>query len=199
MQRGQVILLDLGGVLIENPGRDAVRALLPAELERDQVLDRWIRSPTVSQFERGLLSPEAFAAECIHEWRLPLGPSAFLEAFARWPRGFFPGAKALVRALRDRHRVACLSNTNAVHWARFPELPVLFNACFPSHLTGFLKPERAAFAHVLRELGVKAEAVYFFDDLLPNIVAARAVGINAFLVNAFSDLVATLRAEGLYA
>ncbi len=194
-----MILFDLGGVLIESTGRDALRALLPDELERDQVLDRWIRSPTVRQFERGLLSPVAFAAGCIHEWQLRVGPSEFLDAFAMWSRGFFPGAKALVRALRTQHQVACLSNTNSVHWARFPELPSLFDACFPSHLTGFLKPERVAFDHVLRELGVKAGAVYFFDDLLPNIAAARAVGINAFPVRAFSDLAPTLRAEGLYA
>ncbi|HWT83964.1 MAG TPA: HAD-IA family hydrolase [Candidatus Methylomirabilis sp.] len=199
MPKGQVILFDLGGVLIESSGRDTLRTLLPDELERDQVLDRWIQSPIVKQFERGLLSPEAFAAAFINEWRLPLGPAEFLEVFATWPKGFFAGAKALVRALRTQHRVACLSNTNSVHWERVPELPTLFDASFPSHLTGFLKPEREAYDYVLGELGVEANAVYFFDDLLPNIVAARAIGMNAFHVRGFSDIAPTLRVEGLYA
>jgi len=198
MRNGQVILFDLGGVLIESTGRASLRALLPDKPGRDQVLDRWIQSPTVKQFERGLLSPQAFAAAFINECQLPLGPGEFLETFATWPKGFFTGAEALVRALRTQHRVACLSNTNSVHWERVPELPTLFDASFPSHLTGFLKPEREAYDHALRKLEVKANAVYFFDDLLPNIVAARAVGMNAFHVRGFSDIGPTLRAEGLY-
>ena len=198
MPKGQVILFDLGGVLIESTGRDALRALLPDKPERDQVLDRWIQSPTVKQFERGLISAEAFAETFIDECQLHLGPAEFLDIFASWPKGFFAGAKALVQALRTQHRVACLSNTNSVHWERVPELPNLFDASFPSHLTGLLKPEREAYDYALRELGVKANAVYFFDDLLANIAAARAVGMNAFHVSGFSDIAPTLRAEGLY-
>jgi len=199
MRTSQVILFDLGGVLVESTGRDVLRTLLPYELDRSQVVERWLRSPAVAQFERGLMSPAAFADAFIKEWRLEVSPFEFLAAFATWPKGFFEGAKTLVRALRTRHYVACLSNTNPVHWAQLPGLPTLFDATFASHLTGFMKPDREAFAHVLRELGVQADAVYFFDDLLPNIVAPRAVGINAFQVTGFADIEPHLRAEGLYA
>jgi putative hydrolase of the HAD superfamily len=103
-----------------------------------------------------------------------------------------------VRELRGQHRVGCFSNNNAVHWGRFPQLQELFDLQFASHLTGFLKPDRAAFEHVLRQLDVAANAVYFFDDLAQNIAAARAVGINAIHVREFPDIEAALRAQGLY-
>jgi putative hydrolase of the HAD superfamily len=61
-----------------------------------------------------------------------------------------------------------------------------------------VKPDPEAFQHVLRELEVQADAVVFFDDLQQNIDAARAVGINAVRVRAFSDVEPALRAEGLY-
>ena len=198
MRSGQVILFDLGGVLIENTGEKGLRTLLPYELSRQDIWSRWLASNPVRRFERGLISPEIFAAQFIEEWRLELGPSEFIEAFATWPRGLFDGAKTLVRNLRTQHHVGCMSNTNPVHWARFPDLPELFDSNFVSHLTGFVKPDPEAYEHVLRELDVQADAVYFFDDLLQNIDAARAVGINAVHIRAFAEVEPALRAEGLY-
>jgi putative hydrolase of the HAD superfamily len=79
-----------------------------------------------------------------------------------------------------------------------PELRELFDYCFASHLTGFMKPDREAYEHALRELEVAPNSVYFFDDLLPNVAAARSVGINAFCVRGFADVLAVLRAQGLH-
>jgi putative hydrolase of the HAD superfamily len=193
----KVILFDLGGVLVGSAGRIAVRALLPSMSEHE-VLERWLRSRAVNLFERGQIPSATFATEFIKEWDLRLTESEFLESFAGWVTGLVDGAETLVRSLRRRHLVACLSNTNAIHWARMPELRELFDFCFASHLTGFMKPDRVAYEHALRELQVAANSVYFFDDLLPNVAAARSVGINAFCVRGFADVLPVLRAQGLH-
>lgn len=199
MRSGRVVLFDLGGVLVENTGEQGLSSLLPYQLSRQEIWARWLASDAVRRFERGQIAPEVFAARFVEEWRLELAPAAFMEAFATWPRGLFDGAAALVRDLRAQHRVACLTNNNAVHWARFPELPELFDSIFASHLTGFLKPDPEAFEHVLRELDVRADAVWFFDDLLQNVEAARKVGIRAVQVRTFAEVEPALRAEGLHA
>lgn len=198
MASGRIILFDLGGVLLENTGEQGLLSLLPYRLSRQEVWERWLASAAVRQFEQGRISPQAFAAQFIEEWQLKLGCAEFIASFATWPKGLFDGATPLVRKLRMRHRVACLTNTNAVHWARFPDLPELFDSSFASHLTGLLKPDREAFEHVLRELGVAANAVHFFDDLLQNVEAARKVGINAVQVRSFDEIEPALRAQGLY-
>ncbi len=198
MRSGRVVLFDLGGVLVENTGEQGLSSLLPYQLDRQEIWARWLASDAVRRFECGQISPEVFAARFIEEWHLEVVPAAFIEAFTTWPKGLFDGAATLVRNLRAQHRVACLSNTNALHWARFPELPELFDSSFASHLTGFLKPDPEAFEHVLRELDVQAEAVWFFDDLLQNVEAARKVGIRAVQVRAFAEVEPALRAEGLY-
>ncbi len=197
MLRDKVILFDLGGVLIENTGSEGLTALLPYALETPEMWRRWLDSPSVKQFEAGKTSSEAFAAAFVKEWELRVGPDEFIAAFAGWPKGFFPGARELVGVLREKHHLACLSNTNAVHWNRFPEFPQIFDTCFASHEMGIVKPEHAAFAHVLETLGVDAAAIYFFDDLLPNVEAARAFGINAFQVADFEAIAPVLRAEKL--
>jgi putative hydrolase of the HAD superfamily len=197
MNGGKVVMFDLGGVLVESVGVDVLAARFPQLGARSAVLERWIKSAAVARFERGMLSPEAFAAAFMREWDLKLDEPAFLELLGSWVTGFFPGARELVQGLRSRHRVACLSNTNAVHWARLPGMEQIFDHCFVSFISGFMKPDREAYAHALSSLGVEPGAVYFFDDLPANVDTARDVGINAFLVRGVAETEARLRAEGL--
>lgn len=193
---GKIILFDLGGVLVEATGRSALRALLP-HFSDEQILDRWYRSRAVGLFERGKLSSDAFARGFIDEWGLEIGEAAFVELFASWVTGFFEGATELVEALRARHHIGCLSNTNAIHWARLTGISSMFDSCFPSHVTGFMKPDREAYLYALHTLDACANDVYFFDDLAPNVAAAREVGMNAFHVSDFAALTARLRSLGL--
>lgn len=193
----KVILFDLGGVLVEATGRTALAGLLP-HLSDEEILVRWHRSEAVDRFERGRLSEEAFARAFVAEWGLEMPEAEFIGYFASWVGGFYEGATDLIRALRRRYHVGCLSNTNAVHWARLPRMSALFDSSFPSYVTGFMKPERMAYEHALGQLRVPAQDVCFFDDLAPNVAAAREVGVNAFCVRGFENLLAVLQAEGLY-
>jgi HAD superfamily hydrolase (TIGR01509 family) len=199
MHRNKVLVFDLGGVLLENTGREALTAMLPSEMEPGDVRLRWLASSVVQRFEQGHISADEFAHTLVKEWKLKLDPVTFIEAFATWPKGFFPGAKELLGTLRTQHRVICLSNSNEVHWARFPELPTLFDLAFSSHQIGHVKPDREAFEFVVARANADAHDIYFFDDLLPNVEAARALGIKAFQVEGLPDLKAALHSEMLYA
>jgi len=191
-------MFDLGGVLVENHGRARLTAMLPSPIEHDEIWRKWLASPSVRSFERGMISPEQFAADFVAEWEIGLEPSAFLQAFAMWPKGLYDGAEELLRHLKGAHHLACLSNTNVIHWQRFPQLHTLFDSCFLSHEIGHVKPDRGIFAYALDHLSVHAEDVYFFDDLVLNVSAAREVGIKAFHVESFSDIEPILRGENLF-
>ena len=198
MATQKVILFDLGGVLVENRGREGLTAMLPAPLETREIWLKWLQSPAVRQFERGLIPAEAFAESFLAEWQIELDSTSFINEFATWPTGLFDGAGDLLKALRARHHVACLSNTNAVHWDRLTELHSLFDSTFLSHRMGHVKPDPEAYEHTIAALGGPASRITFFDDLLPNVEAARAAGINAFHVAGFEDIAPILRREGLY-
>ena len=192
-----VVLFDLGGVLVRTVGREALQVMLP-HLSDAEITQRWTASRAVDRFERGQVAPNVFAREFLAEWQLRLSEHEFLDSFAGWVAGFFEGAKDVIAALRGDHLVACLSNTNAIHWARMKEVVESFEFAFASHLIGVMKPDPAAYRHVLRELQVDANKVYFLDDLAPNVAAARDVGMNAFQVSGFEDVKNILRSQGLY-
>jgi putative hydrolase of the HAD superfamily len=126
-----------------------------------------------------------------------MGEEAFLESFAAWVPGYLDGTMELVQALRGKHRVGCLSNTNAIHWRRVAELEGLFDFSFASHITGLMKPEHRAFELVISTLDVHPSEIHFFDDLQANVSAAYEVGINAFVAGSPREAESILLSNGL--
>jgi len=110
-----------------------------------------------------------------------VGPAEFLAEFTWWPRSVMPGAIELLAAMRDRYRLASVSNTNEIHWERFSSvwsLDAAFHHNFPSHRVGKLKPDADYFLHVLDALDVPAHRVLFIDDNAINVDAAARLGLH---------------------
>jgi len=198
MSLHQILLFDLGGVLVENASFERLNALMPRPLDMAELKQRWLASPALRAFERGRLAPEEFAARFVAEWHLACGAHTLLEEFTAWPRGFYPGVDALLARLRPHFRLGCLSNSNALHWARFGGFAGCFDITLSSHLLGVIKPDAECFTHAVAACGVPAGAVAFFDDSIANVEAARAIGMRAFHVHGTVELIAVLRQEGLF-
>lgn len=195
----EVVLFDLGGVLIELGGTEVLGRLV-GDPSEEEIWRRWLGCPWVRRFERGHCDSETFARGMVESWELALSPDRFLELFAAWPKGFYPGARELVASLATHTRTACLSNTNALHtrlrWSS-EGVTRLFDACFFSHEMGLVKPDRAAFEHAVDELGCAAEAILFLDDNAINVEAARAAGLRAERTRGPREARAALTLHGL--
>jgi HAD superfamily hydrolase (TIGR01509 family) len=197
-----VLLFDLGGVLVEFSGIEGLRGLLRTPSDDAAIRQRLVRCPILRQFEVGALEPSAFAEMFVSEWDLAVSPPAFLVEFRRWSRALLPGARELLDVLRPRYRLAALSNSNAVHWDRNTAdlgVTALFVGAYSSHQLGCHKPEPAIYREALRRLGVRPEQVAFFDDFEPNVAGARAEGMTAFHVRGVVELTACLQAHGFLA
>lgn len=176
----EVILFDLGGVLIELAGVEKMLEWSPGLGTTDELWRRWLQSSAVRRFETGAIGRDEFATALIGEFGVPVGPDEFLEAFTWWPRAMFPGAAELLATMRERYRLASVSNTNEIHWARFASawsLDASFHHNFPSHLVGKLKPDAEYFRHVLDAVDAPAERVLFIDDNAINVDAAAKLGM----------------------
>jgi len=197
--RFEVLLFDLGGVLMDFAAFDELGEILPGSPNRSKVRDRWIHTPAVQRFERGEITPQQFAEGVIEELQIDLSPEEFLVKFVEWAHGPYPGAIALLDHLRHDHRVAALSNANELHTPlhrrRFG--PVIETFYFSDEI-GHAKPERAIYEHVVHDLGVSPNRIAFFDDTPVNIVAAKDAGIIAFGTDGFSELTKRLRFLGLF-
>lgn len=197
MDSPSLLLFDLGGVLIENSTFESLNRLLREPMEVTALRDRWLLSSAVRRFELGAISPADFAEAFIAEWEIQLSSQAFLREFLSWPRGFYAGARETIRDLRQRYRVACLSNSNVLHWEKFGGLENDFDIALSSHQLGVIKPDDEAFLCAFRACEVDPSMVYFFDDSSANVSTARRLGVRAFQVEGIAPLIHTLYVEGL--
>ena len=178
----QVVLFDVGGVLIELRGVPTMLAWLGHRVTLEELFAQWLASPVVRRFETGRATPADFAEQIIREMSLPVGPEEFVANFRSWLVGLYPGALDLVRSVPPRFKRATLCNTSELHWPRLTGefgLQEVFHHHFASHVTGKIKPDREAYQNVLDTLGCNAASVFFLDDNMPNVEAAREIGMHA--------------------
>jgi glucose-1-phosphatase len=197
--RPELVLFDLGGVLIELRGV-ATMARLSGIDDEQELWRRWLECRWVRTFESGLCTPEEFSRGVVEDWALSIEPTEFLEVFASWPAGPMLGAEELVRDLADQVILGCLSNTNTLHWdgqvERWP-LIGLFDRCFVSHRLGLVKPDPEIFVRVAEQLSVRVSQVLLLDDNLVNVEAARSVGFRAEHVIGVDEARGALADHGL--
>ena len=197
----ELLLFDLGGVLVEFAGPKELGQHLRWASTPEVILQRWVQCPHTEEFERGQLSPAQWAERFIKDWDVDLAPDDFLAKFTTWSRRVLPGAKELLEELRGRYRLAALSNSNELHWERNTnELRIieLFEFAISSHEVGLCKPDPRIYKTALERANVSSpDAIVFFDDLAANVEAAKSVGLRAYQVRGVDELRARLVSEGL--
>ena len=195
-----VIVFDLGGVLIETAGVARMLELLGEGVTAEELWRRWLSAASVRDFESGRIGPERFALAICAEFALDITPEQFLAEFTTWARDLYPGALLMIEELSGTHRLACLSNTNALHWTHIDattDLLPFFAHRFASHEIGLLKPDAEIFHHLIEQLGVPPGRILFFDDNRINVEAARAVGIAAYRAEGPEEVREVLREKGI--
>jgi putative hydrolase of the HAD superfamily len=186
----RVLLFDVGGVLVELGGVEVILAWLGNRITAEELWHRWLQSDSVRGFETGRIDAPTFAAGVIAEFGLAVEPQPFLQSFVGWPTGLYPGTLEMLARIPRRYQRALLSNSNPLHWPRVLDemrLGAAFDSHFVSHLTGRIKPDAAAFEHVLQSLGCDPAQVIFFDDNLLNIQAAHTLGMHAVQVRGLAE------------
>jgi HAD superfamily hydrolase (TIGR01509 family) len=194
-----LVLFDLGGVLIELGGVAPMRELAGIDSD-DELWRRWLTCRWVRSFERGECSADDFATGVINDWGLAVEAEAFLDVFRSWPIGPLAGADALVQRVRDSVPVGCLSNTNVLHWDdHFTEWPIFeaFDYRFLSFELGIVKPDRALFDRVAEMLPSAPERVLFLDDNVINVEGARAAGFVSYVARGVDEATDALISAGV--
>ena len=186
----RVLLFDVGGVLVQLSGFEAVLEWLGKTVTADEFWRMWLQSASVRKFETGQIDADEFTAGVISEFGLAVEPQRFLESFVAWPTGLYPGTLEMLARIPRSYRRAVLSNSNALHWPRVLDdmgLGPAFHSHFVSHLSGRIKPDSDAFEHVVDSLGCLPDQVLFLDDNLLNVEAAQRFGMHAIRVRGVTE------------
>jgi FMN phosphatase YigB (HAD superfamily) len=125
-----------------------------------------------------------------------------------WPQDEYQGAGQLIDDLHEAGlETACLSNTTHGHWVRLvhqdgerrlagdPEYPAVrrLRRHFASHVLGLAKPDPAIYRAVESGLRISGSQILFFDDLAPNVAAARDLGWNAEHIDPRGETILQIR------
>lgn len=189
MSEFRAAIFDIGGVLTTSPVTSirnyAHRVGLDYERLRPLLASH---EGTWSRFEKSEISQEEFCrvfeAEC-HEAGVPLRGEEFLGAFFQ-QLTIREEMVGMVRALRARLRLGCITNNVAREDSRPPgllDLQQLFEVVVESAKVGMRKPDPRIYLLACEQLAVKPHEVIFLDDFGVNLKAARALGMATIKVD----------------
>jgi HAD superfamily hydrolase (TIGR01549 family) len=159
------------------------------------------RDKFYQRHERGEISDAEFFAALRASLGVELSDAQFLEGWNKIFAGEIPGIAQLLARAAQRLPLYAFSNTNGAHVEHFLQAytDVLghFREIFLSSAIGLRKPDAEAYDHVVREIGVPAGRIVFFDDLADNIEGARDSGLIAVHVTSPDDVARALDALGI--
>lgn len=191
-----VVCFDLGGVLVRIC-RSWEEACASAGIPAREVGPAFEaqRRKVAQAHQIGEIEDVHYYAEVARASDGAYSPEEVERVHHAWTLPEYPGLEALFTRLRavPGLRLACLSNTNAAHWERLaaaresapPEYPNVasLEVKLASHLLRLAKPDPAIYRQAQLELQSPAAGILFFDDLPPNVAAARALGWDAEAVD----------------
>lgn len=190
----QLVIFDLGYVLIRiHPHWQSAAQAVGFDLtdEHDVGMARYRERMTQlsHDFECGRIDEDHFVTQVAETLSLPREVVA--DVTDEWIIEPYADALQLVHDVKQTGRlVACLSNTNANHWAQMSD-PThrkyvgtgVMDWAFASQELQCRKPEIEVYEKVEAITGVKPQHMLFFDDIAENLEPARSRGWNTFLVD----------------
>jgi 2-haloacid dehalogenase len=199
----QVVVFDLGGVLIEWNPRHLYRKLCADEAMMEWFLAEVCHAAWNEEQDRGRTFAAGIEeAAARHPHHRPL-----IEAyFSRWGEmvaGEIDGAVAILAELKHAaHELHALTNwsceTFPIARERFPFLS-WFESILVSGEEGLIKPDPRIFELLLSRIGRTPAACIYIDDNARNVAAATALGFDAIAFHGAAQLRDALDRRGLLA
>lgn len=196
------LLLDLGNVVFRiDFDRVFARWAKQAGCDAALLRQRFSHDDSYQRHERGEIDATAYFASLRGSLGVELDDASLLDGWNDLFIEEMPGIRDILQRVAPKIPTYGFTNSNAAHAVqylkRFAPVLALFRKVFASYEMGLRKPEPAAFAHIMKEIGVEPNRVLFFDDTLGHVEAARACGLQAVHVTSDETVRDTIAALGV--
>lgn len=188
-----VILFDIGGVLLTNGWDHHERSLVIEQfkLDRDAIESRHAKA--FEPWERGELALEEYLDAVVFYEPRGFSREQFFAAMCAQSKELPGGALCILKELAasDKCRIGALNNeARETHEYRVKEfgLKNYFQYTFTSCYMGLRKPDPKIYERALGILSDRPERSLFIDDRLENVAAAAAVGMKALRFTGETEL-----------
>jgi putative hydrolase of the HAD superfamily len=195
-------IFDLGNTVIKLAYERVLEKICrDATATRDEVVEILELPGGYRDMERGLVSFWEFYEHICDKAGYRGSIRDFHDVWTDFFDGPIAGIEDLLDRIRERYRVAFLSNSNEIHAELIPrKFAALFrkdDRFIFSHRFRVAKPDPEMFRRALEVIGALPQHVVFVDDLLENVLAARTIGLRAFQFTDTDTLTRELVSEGL--
>jgi HAD superfamily hydrolase (TIGR01509 family) len=184
----QWVVFDLGGVVVKLNIDGALEALASRSDTDKNLIKSFLGARDASdlspneKLQLGLLETDEYISMLNQNLRRKLTREEIIDLRLQVIQGEDEDVLDIIRALSVQRKVACFSNTHAIHWdhmlANYQSFR-LFHCAVASHLIHAMKPDPKAFAIACLELAAEPAECLFIDDALANAEAAREAGWQA--------------------
>jgi FMN phosphatase YigB (HAD superfamily) len=190
-----IILLDIGNVLVNVDFMPFCRAVSrEGEAGAAAIVERYCQGELKDRHDTGRTGSHEYLAMIAAD---PLTRDLPLDRLRLAWQDIFtptPGSAEAVEALRRRHRLWIMSDTDPLHFAflidRFPVLRNM-DRYFLSYEHGWLKRSPEAFRYVLDSSGLDAAEFLLIDDREVNTRTCAGFGIQSILFRSWQEALAS--------
>jgi glucose-1-phosphatase len=187
------IIFDLGGVLLNLDFEKTFRAFEDLGIpDFQQYFQQAYSNPLFAKLETGECTPEAFFDGFREATGITHPNEAITYAWNAMLLDFREPTMQYLHSLQKNYRLFLLSNTNAIHLEAFRAIfyrqfghhgfDDYFEKAWYSHELGLRKPDAVCFEKVLGIHTLHPAETIFVDDTMPNIDAAKRLGIGTCLL-----------------
>jgi glucose-1-phosphatase len=200
--RVRALLFDLGGVVIDIDFERAFRFWATrADCDPGALRQRFSFDRAYERHERGEMAATEYFTALRQSLDIRLPDD---ELISGWNDIYVGPVEGIAPVLTNASRLFPLyafTNSNPTHqrvWsARFAEELRLFRSVFVSCDVGSRKPDAEAFVAIAGLMGFAPSEILFFDDTAENVDGARAIGMQAVLVESPVTVPNTLKGLGV--
>lgn len=195
-------LFDLGNTVIKLAyERVMANICRDSSVDRDQLLEIFEEAGGYRDMERGATTFWDFYEFVSSRAGYRGDIRRFREVWSDFFDGTIPGIEEVLQRIRARYRVAFLSNSNEIH---AEVIPRKFAGLFQkddrfifSYRFRVAKPDPEMFHRALEVVGALPAQAVLVDDLIENVLGARAIGMRAYQFRDSATLLRDLTADGL--
>ncbi|MFT5657000.1 MAG: epoxide hydrolase-like predicted phosphatase [Gammaproteobacteria bacterium] len=189
----EALLFDLGGVVIDIDFQRIFKKWsfysgVPAE----DIKAAFHVDDAYKQHERGEIEGKEYHQHLAQLLGMEISYEQFREGWNDIMVAPIDHTVGMLATLKTQLPLYALSNANTLHKQYWEETfhgeLAHFEKIFVSSDIGYRKPEPDTYQHVFDDIGIAAQNIVFFDDLIENVEAARALGVTAVQVRSSLDI-----------
>jgi len=197
-----VILFDVGGVLLTNAWDHRERAAVLEQFQMDRAAFEMRHPDPYRAWELGAITADAYLDAAIFNEPRSFSRDEFFAAMCAQSQQLPDGALGILRQLAasDKCMLGALNNeAREINEYRFKQFGLhgYFHVALTSCYLGLRKPDLAIYRQALNILGRPAERILFIDDREENAAAAAVTGMKAVLFESADSLWRELESLGV--